>query len=56
MMSVDKELDIVSWLRKRRELMVEFCDRCAQVCDVACRAEAVREHTRMQVLHFGARI
>ena len=47
---------MLSWLRKPRELVVDFCDRCAQVCDAACRAEAVRERTRMQVLQFGARI
>lgn len=57
MMNVDmKGVAMPSWLRKPRELVVEFCDRCAQVCDAACRAEAVRESTGMQVLRFGVRI
>ena len=43
-------------LKRRRELVVEFCDRCAQVCDAWCRAEAVRERTRMHVLQFEERI
>jgi hypothetical protein len=47
---------MLSWFRKRRELVVEFCDRCAQVCDAACYAEAARERTRVQVLQFGVRI
>ena len=57
LMNVDmKGVAMPSWLRKPRELVVEFCDRCAQVCDAACRAEAVRESTEMQVLRFGVRI
>jgi hypothetical protein len=46
----------LSWLRKRRAFVVEFCDRCSEVCDAACRAEAMRERTRMQALQFGVRL
>jgi hypothetical protein len=42
-------------LRRSRELAVEFCDRCAQVCDAACRADAVRESALAQALRFGVR-
>jgi hypothetical protein len=35
------------WLqRKSKELAVEFCERCAGVCDATCRAVAVREQAR----------
>jgi hypothetical protein len=29
--------------RRSSELAVEFCDRCAKVCDAGCRAAAIRE-------------
>ena len=29
--------------RRSKELAVEFCDRCAKVCDASCRAAALRE-------------
>jgi hypothetical protein len=47
---------VLKLLRSSKELPVEFCDRCAQVCDSRCRAEAVRERARMQALRFGGRI
>lgn len=47
---------MVRWLRKSRESVVEFCDRCAQVCDAACRVDAARERARIQVLFVGGRI
>jgi hypothetical protein len=47
---------MLSWWRKSKEFVVEFCDRCAQVCDAACRAEAVRERARVMVLRFGGRL
>lgn len=48
--------DMVRWLKQPREPVVEFCDRCAQVCDAACRADAARERARMQALLVGGRI
>jgi hypothetical protein len=47
---------MLGWLRKPRNVAVEFCDRCTQVCDAACRAQAAHERTRMQVLQFGLRL
>ena len=44
---------MLSWLGRSRELAVEFCDRCARVCDAGCRAAAVREQTLMVALRFG---
>jgi hypothetical protein len=32
------------FLRRSKELAVEFCDRCARICDPSCRAAAIREH------------
>ncbi len=48
--------ELVRWLRHPRESVVEFCDRCAQVCDAACRADAGRERARMQALLVGGRV
>ncbi|HET7129378.1 MAG TPA: hypothetical protein VFJ93_09930 [Gaiellaceae bacterium] len=42
--------------KKTKELAVEFCERCSQVCDAGCRAAALRERARMQALRFGGRI
>lgn len=39
--------------RQRRLRGVTFCDGCGQVCDAACRQQAVREHHRMTVLQLG---
>jgi hypothetical protein len=44
---------MLRWLRKSKELAVGFCDRCAQVCDAACRADAVREQALAKALRFG---
>jgi hypothetical protein len=41
-------------LKRSRERAVEFCDRCAQVCDAGCRAAAIRERTL--ALRFGVRV
>ncbi len=30
-------------LRRSKGLAVEFCDRCAKVCNADCRAAAIRE-------------
>ena len=42
--------------KRTKERVVEFCDRCARVCDAGCRAAALREQARMQALRFGGRI
>ena len=42
-------------LRKSKAFVVEFCDGCSRVCDAACRSEALREHSREQVLRYGVR-
>jgi hypothetical protein len=43
-------------LRRSRELGVELCDRGAPVCDVGCRAAAVREQALMRALRLGLRV
>jgi hypothetical protein len=42
--------------RKSKERLVEFCDRCARVCDGRCRAVAIRERALMQALRVGVRV
>jgi hypothetical protein len=42
-------------LRKSKALTVEFCDRCARVCDAGCRAAAVRDNALERALRFGVR-
>jgi hypothetical protein len=39
--------------RRSKELAVEFCDRCAKVCDAGCRTAAIRE--RALALRDGVR-
>ena len=41
--------------REKREPRVDFCDRCARVCDERCCADAVRERTRLAAVQhrFG---
>ena len=41
-------IDMTRWrilelLRRSKELAVEFCDRCARVCDARCRKAAIRD-------------
>ena len=40
---------------KRGVPAVEFCERCGSVCDQACRANELREQTRLSVLRYGVR-
>jgi hypothetical protein len=40
-------------LFKRRETDVEFCDRCGQVCDARCRANAFRQRNFDQIVRNG---
>ena len=41
---------------RKKEPVVEFCDRCGSVCDEACRAASVREQARAKTYQFGPRI
>jgi hypothetical protein len=40
-------------LKRSKELAVEFCDRCARVCDADCRQAVIRE--RALALRLGMR-
>jgi hypothetical protein len=40
--------------KRSKELAVEFCDRCTEVCDAGCRAAAIRE--RALSIRLGMRI
>jgi hypothetical protein len=35
-------------LRRSKELAVEFCDRCARVCEARCRKAALRERALLR--------
>jgi hypothetical protein len=47
---------MIKWLRKSRDQVVEFCDRCARVCDAGRRAAAAREQAVLQALRFAGRV
>ena len=34
---------------------IEFCERCGNVCDSRCRAEAIRSQAADQALRYGWR-
>jgi hypothetical protein len=54
--SVDtKEPVMLKLFSKTKEAAVSFCERCGQVCGSACRAEALRERARLQMLAYGWR-
>ena len=42
--------------KRTKELAVEFCDRCARVCDAGCRRAALREKAFLQAWRYGARV
>ncbi len=46
---------MVKWLKRTERVVVEFCDRCAKVCDAGCRAMAIRERAEMRALRLGPR-
>lgn len=48
--------EMLRLFKRTKELAVEFCERCAQVCDAGCRAAALREGARTRALQFGGRI
>jgi len=35
---------------------VEFCERCAEVCDGGCRRAALRERALVRALRYGGRV
>jgi hypothetical protein len=47
---------MLGFVRRSKELAVEFCDRCSRVCDVGCRSQALRKGARAQVLRYGGRL
>lgn len=44
---------MLSLFRKSSESLVEFCDRCARVCDAGCRAATIRERALLRALRLG---
>jgi radical SAM protein with 4Fe4S-binding SPASM domain len=48
-------VEILRLFRKSKERLVDFCDRCARVCDGGCRAAAIRERALMRALRLGVR-
>lgn len=38
---------------RTKHRIVSFCERCGSVCDSACRADALRERARSQLLAYG---
>ncbi len=42
--------------KRRTEFAVEFCERCARVCDAGCRRAALWEQALLQAWRYGARI
>jgi hypothetical protein len=50
---IDMRIKALKLLGRSKELAVEFCDRCAKVCDADCRAAAIRE--RALALRDGLR-
>jgi hypothetical protein len=37
----------------RHAAPIEFCDRCARVCDARCRATALRDQSLLRALNAG---
>ena len=40
----------------KKQEAIEYCERCAQVCDRNCRAESAREQAFSNVARFGGRV
>ena len=43
-------------LRKSKERVLRFCDRCSRLCDAERRSSAMREHAQIVALRYGARL
>jgi hypothetical protein len=54
--AVDVRREKMPKLFRKSKKLVEFCDRCARVCDAGCRAAAIRNRAVTQALRSGARI
>jgi hypothetical protein len=48
-----KRVKMLRLFKRTKELTVEFCERCSQVCDAGCRRTALRERTLMQAWRHG---
>jgi hypothetical protein len=42
--------------KRTKKLTVDFCERCARVCDAASRQAELRERTLLRALQFGVRV
>jgi hypothetical protein len=51
-----KESRMLRPFKRTKEMAVDFCDRCARVCDAGCRRAALREQTLLQASRYGVRI
>jgi hypothetical protein len=49
-------VEMLRLFRRSKVRLVAFCDRCARVCDAACRADAIRERELMRALRLGVRV
>jgi Fe-S-cluster-containing hydrogenase component 2 len=52
---IDMRFKVLKLVRRSKELAIEFCDRCAEVCDASCPVAAIREHALIQALRLEAR-
>jgi hypothetical protein len=48
-----RRVTMLRLFKRPKELAVEFCERCSQVCDAGCRRTALRERTLMQAWRHG---
>lgn len=46
---------MVKRFKRRKEIVVEFCDRCGSVCDSDCRRNGILERARERALLRGLR-
>jgi hypothetical protein len=51
-----RRVSMFRWFRKTKELAADFCERCVQVCDAACRADEIRERALGTALRLGVRL
>jgi hypothetical protein len=48
-----RRVTMLRLFKRPKELAVEFCERCSQVCDAGCRRAALRERALMQAWRHG---
>jgi hypothetical protein len=51
-----KEKEMKLNRNEKREIRVEFCERCAVICDAACIAEAERDRLFQSMAIHGYRL